>query len=132
MAGKTKLVQNDTRPKMVASLKDDLTGGPVSLADAGTSIRVLFRQVGESTIKATIVATKLTGLEIENPDGTITIDNDPPYDTPGAGGRLYWNWPAGALDTTGEFESEIEITFQDGSVQTVYEKQRYSIREEIG
>lgn len=132
MATKLKLVQNDTRPKIVASLKDETTGSPINLSDGATTIKVYFRAVGSTTLKATIDAYKLTGLEIENPDGSITIDNDPPYDTAGVGGRMYWNWPADALDTPGEYESEIEISFADGTRQTVYEKQKYSIRPQIG
>jgi hypothetical protein len=40
-------------------------------------------------------------------------------------------WPAGALDTAGSFEGEIEITFADGTVQTVYDRLRFKVREEF-
>jgi hypothetical protein len=67
----------------------------------------------------------MSGLEL--PDGEV--DTDPPYNTPGTGGRVVFSFIAGDLDLTpGYYEGEIEITFSDDSIQTVYRSQRFFIR----
>lgn len=116
MAERIKLVQGDTRPYLIIDLTDETTGAPINVSDAGTSVVVKFREAGADTIKATLTCYKLateTGQAL------------------GAGGRVQAAWPAGALDTAGSFEGEIEITFADGSVQTVYDKLKFTVREQF-
>lgn len=116
MAERIKLVQGDTRPYLIIDLTDEATGAPINVSDIGTSVVLKFREAGASTIKATLTCYKL---------GTT---NNP---IPGADGRVQALWPAGALDTSGSFEGEIEITFADGTVQTVYDKLKFTVREEF-
>lgn len=116
MAERILLVQGDTRPRLIIDLTDETTGDPINVSDAGTTVVVKFREVGSETIKATLACTKL-----------ITTGNA----TPGAAGRVQALWPAGALDTAGSFEGEIEISFADGTVQTVYDKLKFKVREEF-
>ena len=111
MADKILLVQGDTRPSLVIDLVDDETGNPLDVSNTGTVV-----VVGSETIKATLSCTKL-----------ITTSNS----TPGAAGRVQAVWSATALDTAGNFEGEIEITFSDGTVQTVYDKLKFKVREEF-
>lgn len=116
MAEKIKLVQGDTRPRLIIDLTDEATGDPIDVSDAGTTVVVKFREAGADTLKATLPCTKL-----------ITTGNA----TPGAAGRVQALWPAGSLDTAGSFEGEIEISFADGTVQTVYDKLKFTVREEF-
>jgi hypothetical protein len=116
MTDRILLVQGDTRPRLVIDLADEATGDAMDVSDTGTSVVVKFRELGGQTLKATLACTKL-----------ITATNA----TPGAAGRVQALWPAGALDTAGSFEGEIEITFADGTVQTVYDRLRFKVREEF-
>lgn len=116
MAERIKLVQGDTRPRLVIDLTDEATGDPVDVSDTGTTVVVKFREAGSSAIKATLPCTKL-----------ITTGNA----TPGAAGRVQALWPAGALDAAGYFEGEIEITFADGTVQTVFDVLKFRVRGEF-
>lgn len=106
-----KLVQNDTAPDIDFTLIDGQTGGVINVSQPSDIVRFYFRKVGSSTIKATIVATKPNG----GADGVVRI-----------------TWPPGALDTPGEYEGEIEITFASGKKHTVTDVQRFTIRQEIG
>ena len=124
MASKIKLVKDDTGPQIVFSLKDAFTEEPIDLSNVGTTLTFFFRAVGSTTLKDTITMARLTGLQ--NDDGSIT--STAPYDTAGRGGRCSVPWNATSLDTVGEFEGEIQITFNDGTVQTVYDIQKFSIR----
>ena len=124
MASRIKLVKDDTGPTLVFSLTDEFTGDPIDLSNIGTTMLFKFRAVGSTTVKASISMTKLVGFL--NDDGTI--NSNPPYDVAGAGGRCQMAWSASALDTVGEFEAEIEITFSTGVIQTVYDLLKFSIR----
>lgn len=122
MSEKIKLVAGDTRPQLVFSITDDVTGKPVDLSTA--TIALKFRKVGSTAIKATMVCGKLAGLL--NADGTI--DYTGIYAVPGVGGRAFMDWSTTALDTEGEYEGEIETTFADGGVQTVFETLKFKVR----
>jgi len=122
MASKLKLVQGDTLPAVVLSVVDKSTGAAFDLSAATCLLK--FRPVGDPTIKDEIICGKLTGWV--NPDGEIITA--PPYDVAGAGGRLIAYWNDDSLDTPGEYEGEVESTFPDGKVQTVYEVVKFSVR----
>lgn len=124
MATKIKLVKDDTGPPLICSLTDEFTGNPIDLSAGGTSLVFKLRAVGSTTVKETITMSKLVGLL--NSDGSVTTTA--PYDVAGAGGRCQVTWNATALDTVGEFEGEIEITFSGPVVQTVYNLIKISIR----
>ena len=41
-------------------------------------------------------------------------------------------WPADSLDVAaGIYEGELQLTMQDGSVQTVYDKLKFKVREQF-
>jgi hypothetical protein len=125
VAEKIKLVQNDTKPQINLSLTDETTGDPIDLT--GATVRMHFRAAGSATIKETLILGLLTGRVLE--DGSI--DTTPPYDTPGRGGRCYVTWGETTLDTVGEFEGEVFVTFADSGIQTVYDVLKFKVRDEF-
>lgn len=126
MAEKIKLVQGDTKPALVVSLTDENSGGAIGLN--GSTVRLYFRAVGSTTILATLVGTLLAGIVLE--DGTINSNS--PYNTPGVGGRVQFLWGTNDLtQPAGDYEGEIEITFSDGSKQTVYDLLKFKLREDF-
>ena len=110
MAEKIKLVQGDTKPALVCNIKDENTGNPLALT--GATVRLKFRQVGSSTLTATVV-------------GSVTD---------GANGQVVF-FPATAPQMLqgepGDYEGEIEVTFGDGTVQTVYDLLKFKVREDF-
>jgi len=129
MTSRIKLVQNDTQPPLVVSLKQKPSDDPLDFSNASDVVRLKMRELGSTTLQETVVGTKLTGFLKANG----TIDTDAPYNVAGAGGRVQFEW-AGTDALTGDagrYEGEIEITYADGTVQTVYEELRFTIREEF-
>lgn len=110
MAEKIKLVQGDTRPAIVCTLTDEVTGAVINLT--GATPRLKFRAVGASALTATIT-------------GTVTD---------GAAGKCVF-YPASAPEMlageAGDYEGEIEITFSDNQVQTVYDILKFKLREDF-
>lgn len=103
------LVQGDTRPAIVCTLMDEITQLPINLT--GATPRLKFRAPGSPTVLATVI-------------GSVTD---------GANGVCVF-YPASApemLAGFGNFEGEIEITFSDGQIQTVYEPLRFKVRQEF-
>jgi hypothetical protein len=121
-----KLVQGDTRPQLKFVITDENTSEAQDLT--GATPRLKFRAVGTSTVLFTRVGTLLAGLELES--GQISYAA--PYDTPGAGGRIAFDFAVGNLDiAAGAYEGEIELTFTDGSIQTVFKVQKFTLREDF-
>ena len=102
MATKIKLVQGDTRPALIVSLTDENSSAPIGIN--GATVRMYFRAFGSTTILATLTGTLLAG--IVQADGTVNSAS--PYDTPGAGGRVQFNWGSTDLiQAAGDYEGEI-------------------------
>ena len=109
MAEKIKLVQNDARPVIVCTLTDEVTGDPIVIT--GATPRMKLRPVGSDTLQAT-----LTGAVTDGANGVVAFY---PALTPEM------------LTVAGDFEGEIEVTFSDGNVQTVYELLKFKVREDF-
>lgn len=110
MAEKIKLVQGDTRPVLTVTLTDNTTGLPINVADS--TPRLKFRAVGASVLTATIVGTVTDG-----PNGVVVFD---------------WSDEPTALEgAAGDYEGEVEITFADLTVQTVYEILKFKLRQDF-
>lgn len=122
MNEKIKLVKGDTGPTLYLSLTNEQTGAVIDLT--GASLVFRFGPAGDSTIKETLAMGLATGIVLE--DGSVSTA--PPYNVAGAGGRCFIQWSPTALDTEGEFEGEVEITFPDGTIQTVYDIFRLKVR----
>lgn len=128
MATRLQLVQGDRAPSVFISLTNR-QGAPINLA--GASALLHFRALGSATVKESIPCAVIPGLEVDDGAGGIQIVTTPPYDTPGAGGRLQLDWTPTALDTPGEFEGEVEVTFPNGRNQTSYKVLTFTVREQF-
>lgn len=109
MSDKIKLVQNDTRPALVCTITDDTTGNVVNVTGATALLK--FRALGSTTLQATV-----SGSITDGPNGQITF------------------YPASApemLTVSGEFEGEIQITFADSQIQTVYDVLKFKVRSDF-
>lgn len=110
MSEKIKLVQGDTRPALVCNITDDTTGAAVSIT--GCTVVLKFRELGATTLQATV-----PGSVTDGPNGQVTF------------------YPASAPEmlqgAAGEYEGEIEITFPDSQIQTVYDSLKFKIREDF-
>lgn len=123
---KIKLVQGDSRPQIKVVLLDETTGSAINAA--GATPRLKFRALGGTQVLFTLMGILLPGLEL----GPGVIDMTSPYDQPGAGGRTAFMFGAGDLNLpAGPYQGEIEVTFQDGTVQTVFEILKFSLREQF-
>jgi hypothetical protein len=61
-----------------------------------------------------------------------TIDSASPYDLAGSGGRVQFNWGSTDLiQAAGDYEGEIEISYSDGSKQTVFDLLKFKLREDF-
>jgi hypothetical protein len=107
MSDKIKLVQNDTRPALVCALTDTNTGLPITLT--GASLVLKFRAAGTTTLQATVPGVVTDALN---------------------GGCVFY--PASAPEmltgAPGDYEGEIQITFSDGQIQTVYDTLKFRVR----
>lgn len=110
MAEKIKLVQGDTRPAIVCTITDDTTGLPMALA--GAVVRLKFREVGATELTATVV-----GSVTDSANGVVAF--------------FPASAPAMLQGAPGDYEGELEITFSDGQVQTVYDLLKFKVREDF-
>ena len=126
MTDKIKLVRGDTRPQIKSIIKGIASGGPLGLT--GATVKLYFRAVGSSALQATLTGVLQTGLEAD--DGSI--NTGAPYNVAGAGGRVIFPWATGdLLCEPGDYEGEIEVTFTDGSKQTVFELLKFKLRADL-
>lgn len=110
MAEKIKLVQGDTRPSIVCTLTDSTTGLPIGLS--GATVRLYFKAAGADTLTATVV-------------GSIT--------DPSNGVVVFFPSTAPQMlqGEAGDYQGEIEITFADGTIQTIYDLLKFKVREDF-
>ncbi|MCC7144234.1 MAG: hypothetical protein IT349_19235 [Candidatus Eisenbacteria bacterium] len=108
MAEEIRLVQNDRHPDVYFTLTDRDTGDAIDVTNA--VVKLHFRALNATSVKASITATKPNG---------------------GADGYVKFSWPAGALDTPGPYEGEIELEFLDSTKHTVFDKPLFRVRPEI-
>lgn len=120
-----KLVQGDTRPALVVDILDCETWDPIDVSAASTTVTMKFFATGTDTVLTTITAAKLPGQLL--PDGTV----DATVTTPGQGGRVVFNWPAGALNVDpGYYDGEVEVNF-GSETQTLYDRLKFTVRDQI-
>lgn len=110
MTEKIKLVQGDTRPAIVCTITDDVTGAAIPIT--GATVVLKFRAAGATTLTATI-----TGAITDGPNGVVAFY--PASD------------PAMLAGEPGDYEGEIEITFSDTQIQTVYDLLKFKLREDF-
>ena len=110
MAEKIRLVRNDTKPRLVVALTDTTTGDPINIT--GAIVRLKFRAAGASVLQST-----LTGAV-----------------TDGLAGLVVFDWsddPASLSGEPGDYEGEIEITFADSTIQTIYDVLKFKLRQDF-
>jgi len=104
------LVQGDVGTQVRATITENDTGDIVDLSDSTTVLK--FRKKGVSTVLATLTN------QSSSEDSALGIAT-----------FIFGN---GVLNIDpGNYEGEIESTFSDGSVKTVYEKVEFSLREDF-
>ena len=110
MAEKIKLVQGDTRPALTCTITDDTTGAAVDIS--GATIVLKFRAAGATTLTATV-----SGTVSDGPAGQVVF-------YPASSPEMLQGEP-------GDYEGEIEITYADSQVQTVYDLLKFKVREDF-
>ena len=110
MAEKIKLVQGDTRPSIICTLTDSLTGEAIGLT--GAVVRLYFKATGAEELTATVI-----GSIVDAQAGKVAF------------------FPSTAPEMlqgeAGDYQGEIEITFDDGTKQTVYDLLKFKVREDF-
>lgn len=92
------------------SVTDPATWKPIDLTNVSTA-KFKFRKIGTSTLLATIACTLLT-----------------PY----VDGKITMNWGLTTLDDGfGDYEGEIEITYDDGKILTIPDRFKFIIRDQF-
>jgi hypothetical protein len=110
MTEKIKLVQGDTRPALVCTITDDTTNLPINIT--GATVLLKFRAAGVTALTATV-----TGSVTDGANGVVAF-----YPA---------SAPAMLQGEPGDYEGEIEITFGDGQIQTVYDVLKFKLREDF-
>ena len=119
-----KLIVGDTRPLIYTQLKDVL--GVIDVSNA--TVVMKFRASDSQMLLQTITGTLLPG-SVQEDGRTPDLSQ---YPVAGSGGRVQFGFPPGALDVApGYYEGEIEITYADGNVQTIYHKLKFAVREQF-
>lgn len=104
------LVQNDVRPAVRLVLRDKKNGNPLDVSAPTTTLVFRLRAVGGSALKESISMTKPNG----GSDGIVEIP-----------------WTPTSLNTPGDFEGEIGLSF-NGEAHTVYDLVPIHVRPEFG
>ena len=103
-----RLTAGDEKPLIVVTLTDDLTGQPIDLSLASTTVFMKFRKAGTTTLLSTISCSKLSG---------------------GTTGQVQFGFSGGVLDVDpGMYEGQIVVNF-NGDDQTVYDTLRFTVRD---
>jgi hypothetical protein len=104
------LVQGDVGTQVRALITENDTGDAVDLSNA--TVRLKFRKKGTTTLLSTITSTS-TSADATNGYATFVFGGSSLSVDPGL------------------YEGEIESTFTDGSILTVYEKLEFMLREDF-
>ena len=110
MSNTIKLVQNDTRPSLVITLTDEVSGQPINIT--GCTVLLKFRRMGETTLKGTIIGQVI--------DGSVGL------------AIYHWSSVPDILDgEPGMYQGEISIQFPDGTTQSAFDLLKFKLRAEF-
>lgn len=112
------MVAGDTLPELTLTLRDKNTAAagatldentpatwaPINLTGATTRLKI--REIG-----ATVLIATLTCSIVDAANGKVATD-----------------FPAGTIEDAGQYEAEVEITFSDGGILTVYDLLKFKVR----
>lgn len=110
----TELVQNDTGPQLLMTLKDSNTDTFLDLSQLGTEVTFNFAAGPGGETKAVIPMTP-------GPNAVL--------------GQAMLDWSAGtsgAMDTVGTYYGEVQITWPNGRIQTTPAKLKFHVQGELG
>jgi hypothetical protein len=104
------LVQGDTGPQIKVTVTREDTGTAVDMS--GGTVRLKVRKRGSATLSFTLVATDV-GDNLQE-------------------GVAIFAFSDGDLDIDpGNYQGEIEITFSDSTIETIYETLDFFVREDF-
>ena len=111
MADIIKLVKGDSKPVVVLTLTDDVTNSALDVSSAAVSVAVRFAPVN-GTVLSTIACTKVGS---------------------GADGKVQFDFSGGVLTSVdpGEYQGEIVVTTSGAGTETVYDKLRFRVRDNL-
>jgi len=95
MASEIQLVQGDTKPDLLATLKDSVSGDPIDLSDVD-SVRFQMREASDRRY-------------------TVNANADIP-DAPN--GKVSYSWAADDLSRPGTYQVQWELHYSDTTIQT--------------
>lgn len=116
------LVAGDDKPEINLTLRDSNTAvsgltldpddpttwAPIDITDP--IVRVKFRALGSTTVLDTMVCVKVSPTD----------------------GTCYMPWNLTTLDVdAGTYEGEIELTYADGRVMTLFDKMKFKVRSDF-
>lgn len=91
--------QHDRRPFFVVVLKDD------------------FGEPTETVVNLTTATSAVFNMRVK-PGGSVKVNRGSASISNAAGGEVTFPWGTADTDTIGTFESEVEITWNDGKAET--------------
>ena len=105
------LVQGDAGSQVKATITREDTGSAVDLSDATPKLK--FKKKNNSTVLSTLTSIASSADDLTN-------------------GIAIFQFASSALDITpGDYVGEIEVTFDSGNIETVYEKIDITVREDF-
>jgi hypothetical protein len=116
-----KLVKGDQGGELQLTLKDSNKAAEGATLDPENSDTWAPLDLTTANVVLKLRATGASEVKIAVPLYRIE-----PYTS----GKVFLQWPAEALDTAGSFTGEVEITYQNGQVSTVYKELRFLVRED--
>lgn len=104
-----KLVRNDTAPQLRLTLTDSQTGAAIDLT--GATVTLHLRAINTTT---------------------LLLSRQAYIEPPATNGVAIVLWLAGDLDREpGDYEGEVQIQLQDGTIETIFTPLQFTIREEF-
>jgi hypothetical protein len=112
------LVRGDTLPQLNLIIRDSNTAATGKTLDVADSTTWAPIDLTGSTVKLKFKALGATALKEALPFSVRDA----------AAGDVFLQWTSSALDTAGTFTGEVEVTYSDGGVQTVYDQLKFKVR----
>ena len=111
MADTIKLVKGDSKPVIILTLTDDVTNSPLDVSSASVTVTVRFALVNGSLLNV-INCTKVNS---------------------GTDGKVQFDFSGGILTNVdpGEYQGEIVVNTSGAGSETVYDKLRFRVRDNI-
>lgn len=112
MADVIRLVKGDSKPIVIVTLTNDVTGSPLDVSSAAVSVAVRFRKTGTTTLLSTIPCSKVNT---------------------GSDGKVQFDFSGGVLSNVdaGSYEGEIVVTTSGAGTQTVYDLLQFRVRDSL-